>query len=314
MCLIVKSPGAVIPGEWLKTSVDHNPDGFGAMWFDRAAARVRSHKMQGTAAAQLEAYEGLGLTGVPHAIHHRFATTGNKTLSMCHPFQVFSKERNGMDLYLMHNGVLSGVKTPMKGNSDTWHFVKDFLRPALRDNPRMLRNKGIKKLLTQAIGTTNKLLFLDSDGVFTTINKSAGIDREVFWLSNTYSLNGTYRSSNPGNTSGTSYYHQSGGMYGGAGHGYQSSFQGNANQNVLALPPPKTSSIALLPGVNLPEIRLQALKNIDPKDIGENVYIYNRVARIFNHMSNLELENAKDELPEIWATYVALRGTFNDWD
>lgn len=198
MCLITLSrKGKLLDEERFLASLTHNGDGMGIMTFSEGTARI--HKFMGKTPELYQFYKQHA-EGIPHAFHHRFATHGNKNYEMLHPFRVLSKDRHGIDLYLMHNGVMSNISTPIKGKSDTWHFVHSVLRPMLKDNPDNLYNDGFKKAIEMAIGGGNKLVFLDSRGRWTVINRKAWTEKDDFLFSNTYSLNGIQRYSNPKNT------------------------------------------------------------------------------------------------------------------
>jgi predicted glutamine amidotransferase len=197
VCLITASKKGVKLDDLRFTNSDnHNPDGLGVMFVHDG--RVQILKSLDDTDGKLALYKAI--PDVPHVLHQRFATHGNTDLKMCHPFRVTDKDKHGLDIFVMHNGVMSDVKLHSKGKSDTWHFVKDYLRPVLAKDPYMLRNKGFKRMVAKLIGTNNKLAFLDSDGVMTIINRDAGKVIDDFWFSNTYSLSGTYRYSSPTNT------------------------------------------------------------------------------------------------------------------
>lgn len=206
MCLIVVSDdGKLLDEDRFKASHTHNPDGMGLMFVD--GGRVHAFKTMDPLEKKLAHYHEL-VKDRPHVLHHRFATHGSKTLAMCHPFKVLDKDHHGIDLFMMHNGVLAGdVPVHRKNKSDTWHFVRDFLKPVLTKHPTMLRNRGFRRLLSGFIGNSNKLVFMDSDGLINIINPQAGDWKDGFWFSNTYSLAGTQRFSTPKNN----YY---GGYYG----------------------------------------------------------------------------------------------------
>lgn len=185
MCLICYTRSSLMPEDWFRSSAKRNDDGLGVMWTEEG--RVRVSKFMGSTSEQWDHYLSLNLGGIPHAIHHRMGTSGRKNIPMCHPFKILDKNVHGHDLYVMHNGVLS-VDQDMKKCSDTWHFVRDWIRPVLKESPLLIRNKSFKRWISKMIGPSNKLLFLDDKGVFTTINKGAGEMRDNFWLSNTYSI------------------------------------------------------------------------------------------------------------------------------
>jgi predicted glutamine amidotransferase len=190
VCLIVISPkGELFPKDKFLLSAHTNDDGFGLMWVHDG--KVCQFKTMEPVSQWYEYYEAL--EGIPHAFHHRMATHGSDSLVNVHPFRVLTREHHGQDLLMMHNGVISGtaaIGRSAKGasDSDTLCYVKEYLRPILRHDHTLLRNKNFKKLIGSHVGSYNKLAFLSSDGVFTVINRSQGHDMGSFWLSNTYSI------------------------------------------------------------------------------------------------------------------------------
>lgn len=87
---------------------------------------------------------------------------------------------------MVHNGVLQGVKSDKKQMSDTWHFIRDTLKPLLAANVDLLRSPAFIALLKDRIGGSNKLVFLDNLGRTTVVNEAAYHDFSGARLSNTY--------------------------------------------------------------------------------------------------------------------------------
>jgi hypothetical protein len=205
-----------------------------------ADGRVQVIKSMGTVEDHLKQYSKV--KGIPHVLHQRFATHGEKTVAMCHPFRVTSKDQHGHDIWVSHNGVLS-IQTPRKNKSDTFHLVKDLLRPLLMKDSSLLYTTQFQQLLAKAIGSTNKLAFLDSEGKVILINGSEGQYKGDFWFSNTYSLSGVERHSNPSNVG---HFHREWPSYDqwdqGAGLGY---WRGNRFFPQPTLIPPTLSPVNL---------------------------------------------------------------------
>src|SRR6185436_19928829 len=106
MCLIVVSPnGALFPRDKFMRSASMNNDGFGIMWADEG--RVKNFKMMGKPYEWYAYYDMM--KAIPHAFHHRMATHGSESLANVHPFRVLSKDHHGKDLFVMHNGVITGT-------------------------------------------------------------------------------------------------------------------------------------------------------------------------------------------------------------
>ena len=107
-------------------------------------------------------------------------------MANAHPYEVLNKAEHGIDLWMVHNGILSGVSADQKHMSDTWHFIRDTMRPMLASFPELLRNPAFIELVEDRIGASNKLVFMDSFGTITTINEAAFHNFSGAKLSNTY--------------------------------------------------------------------------------------------------------------------------------
>lgn len=189
MCLMgyTKSRTNRIPRAHVEEGMRVNDDGWGIMYVDPETMRVVTHKGLGKPEEFEAAYRNIPETFSGHAFHFRYGTSGGKTIEMAHPFKVLdADEDGGLDIYMMHNGVLdsSYYRRSDKDRSDTAQFVDDFLKPILQRDPYMLRNQGFQQMLSAMLGNPNKFLFLDSEGVFTTINEYQGEWFGGFWYSN----------------------------------------------------------------------------------------------------------------------------------
>ena len=190
MCLIV-APG-VTPGIRLEREVfdyvyTRNNDGFGAMWTEDG--RVNHFKTIGLSReAEWEKYNEQ-LDAFPDTIFHfRMRTHGRVSEALCHPFRILHKNRHGVDLFMMHNGVLSSFGSNLKaGQSDTTNFKDKILVPLLTRNPDALDDEevmaGINKLTSGS-----RLIFLNSEGKVWRTSPGSWNDRYDLCLSNTYML------------------------------------------------------------------------------------------------------------------------------
>ena len=120
-------------------------------------------------------------------IHSRHKTHGLINIDQVHPYKVLDLEKDGNDLYCMHNGVINVPETK-KNQSDTYNFLTFYVRPLLLNRVELLQDHFFQEVLTKFIGTGNKLVFLDDKGVSTFINKDMGTEWKGCWLSNTYSI------------------------------------------------------------------------------------------------------------------------------
>jgi len=184
MCLIIVKPvAATFSDEWLRDFYSRNADGYGFMYakdgeliVDKAVPKTADEWV--TAFRKHEEYAC--------AIHLRMRTHGDIDLANAHPYPVLTKEVNGRDVWMMHNGILSGVASDNTKMSDTWHFIRDEVRPMLERDPDLLTVEPFQKWLGNRIGYNNKLVFADNLGNVVVINKSAGNEFKGCWLSNTY--------------------------------------------------------------------------------------------------------------------------------
>lgn len=193
MCWLFYKPAAVeIPEDLLKVAYTRNDDGFGLMYYENGEAHTHKilPKSFDDVLALYNQHKHRELAG-----HFRMRTSGAVTLDMVHPFSVISKASGAKhDVWMMHNGVLSGVETS-NTHSDTYFLAKDHIAPMLNLNLELLDTPAFQALIADFIGTNNKLLFLDDRGKFTRIHKPRAdcvTFANGFWCSNTYAISGQY--------------------------------------------------------------------------------------------------------------------------
>lgn len=175
MCLIIASEiGEVPTTEILHNAYQNNKDGWGVV---RAIGNGVLDVQKGfDETAFQHAMEAC--KGVPYVAHLRWATHGKVNTDNCHPFKV---NRN---LWMAHNGVIP-IQIRDKSRSDTWHFVEDIIKPAIKQGYDILPYVAT---LEEIVGRSNKLAFLDVAGRVTLVNEKAGDWQAGIWYSNTYSL------------------------------------------------------------------------------------------------------------------------------
>lgn len=208
MCVIInKVAGAVsrIEDADFRAAHSRNSDGVGIMYVEDG--RIKVDRALGAVDNQKEVWDKV-FDKEAWVMHFRFKTHGPADLDNCHPFKVLDiDEGDAVDLYMVHNGVISGYLEVDKAMSDTWNFVNGAIRPVLKTNPELIENEGFLHMIEKYVGSGNKLVFLRSDGQTFTVNEAAGSDFKGCWVSNTYSFNTPVQTTN--------HYGRSHGGYGG---------------------------------------------------------------------------------------------------
>lgn len=207
MCLIIRKPADIqIPQDILSASYDYNPHGMGVMYYDGKEVKVEKI-MPRDLKDVLEFYNKFSKSEC--AFHMRLKTRGAIDEDMIHPFEVLPPGKDFPGLYLMHNGTLtikSIAKKTLEENldaielpkgkalddlSDSWLFSNVIVKNMLEKDPTLLQNPFFVEMISQYVGSNNKILFLGgAEPTFTTINESTGTLERVkgAWLSNTYSI------------------------------------------------------------------------------------------------------------------------------
>lgn len=181
MCLIVRKPAGVVwPLGVLRSAAKKNPDGIGWMYHDGAQLRVGRYVNPNRKAYKRKLLDvAAALVDHEVVLHLRMATHGTVSPGNCHPFKVID------GLYMMHNGVLDGEK-PEGVESDTVSFIRTKLRPLLERDRGLIYMGAFMGLLEEAVGTFNRLVFMDGSGWIGHINYDQGLMYNGCWLSNTY--------------------------------------------------------------------------------------------------------------------------------
>lgn len=186
MCLLVtqKSTSPVLSNEWLMDFYSTNSDGAGVM-YSKDGSLIIEKTLPKTAQDFIEFYHS-HIKGKNCAFHLRMKTHGHIDLENCHPYEVLNTQDHGMDLWLMHNGILSTGNKADITKSDTWHYIRDYLRPMLIENPEFAFHPSFSDIVGKHIGSSNKFVLMDNQGRIATINQEAGVYWAGLWLSNTY--------------------------------------------------------------------------------------------------------------------------------
>lgn len=186
MCLLVKQPAhaPALSDSWLEDFYDSNADGVGVMYaFD---GRLVVEKLLPKNGKEFVQFYKEHIHGKECAFHLRMKTHGHIDLINCHPYEILNYDDHGIDLWLMHNGILHTDNKADVTKSDTWHYINDFLRPMLINNPDFAFHPSFTELISDHIGNSNKFVIMDSYGRTATMNEDAGVYWGGRWLSNTY--------------------------------------------------------------------------------------------------------------------------------
>lgn len=177
MCIAITKPAGVKPDyKAYENGYNRNPDGWGFAVPDRHKKSVIIRK--NTTGFKDFWKQFKPFRDRPALVHFRIKTHGVIEKRNCHPFRV------GSDLAMIHNGQLDIECNEMKDKSDTWHFVKQVLRPMYEDSPVFPWNAGCQFIAEQYIDY-NKCAFLHADGDFAWWNKEAGYEvKDGHWYSN----------------------------------------------------------------------------------------------------------------------------------
>lgn len=169
MCAIIELPiGSTFNAKKLTNASFINSDGFGLMYINPETSKlevVKEYIKDNTLATKklLELVEEHKNNYA--VLHLRYATHGTVDADNCHPFPILTKEKDGRDIYMMHNGVISITSSAEhdKGKSDTALFAEYIVRPVLKAAPELLHTHAFHQLVSDYT-SGSRLIFLDEDG------------------------------------------------------------------------------------------------------------------------------------------------------
>jgi hypothetical protein len=188
MCLLIKQPATTnFHDEWIADFYQRNQDGIGIMYAQ--AGLLHYVKELPRNAEEAVKFYRKHAEGRDCFIHFRMQTHGDVDLTNCHPYPVQGFEEFGPEedpLLLMHNGILSSGNDADTSKSDTWHYIRDYLRPILAGRTDVAFTPAFIKMVGGHIGSNNKFALMDSEGRMAIVNESAGVQFQGAWLSNTY--------------------------------------------------------------------------------------------------------------------------------
>jgi hypothetical protein len=186
MCLLVtqNQQSPALSREWLADFYDYNSDGVGVMYAKDGALIVE--KILPVSADDFVQFYQNHIAGKNCAFHLRMRTHGDTDLTNCHPYEVLNQQEHGTSLWLMHNGILSTGNKADTSKSDTWHYIRDYLRPMLAGNPDYAFTPAFSAIVGTHIGSSNKFVLMDEQGRQAVVNQTSGVYWSGLWLSNTY--------------------------------------------------------------------------------------------------------------------------------
>lgn len=186
MCLLItqNESSERLGKSWLADFYSYNGDGLGVMYAEKGKLKVIK-ALPKTTGEVVHFYRD-HIQGRVCAWHLRMRTHGATDYDNCHPYEVLNKREHGLDLWLMHNGVLSTGNASDTTRSDTWHYIRDYLRPILAANPDLAFLPEFQEIIAKHIGASNKFVLADNLGRMATINRASGVEWRGHWMSNTY--------------------------------------------------------------------------------------------------------------------------------
>jgi hypothetical protein len=199
MCLLFHKPADVTFNDsQLADMWASNRDGFGVMYakdntlfIDKAVGGVKDW------IEFFRKYES-----EEACFHLRMRTHGDIDLENTHPYIVwgFTKEESGKKtpVAMMHNGVLSTGNKADTTKSDTWHFIRNYIKPLSENDQAVIFKPQFRLLVEDFIGSSNKFAIMDCYGNLQIMNKDAGIEWNGVWFSNTYAWSARSESLYPG--------------------------------------------------------------------------------------------------------------------
>lgn len=195
MCLLVTQSkiSPKLSHEWLKDFYSYNSDGIGVMRSNNGNLIIE--KILPTDADDFINFYEKHIFGFDCAFHLRMKTHGNIDLINCHPYEILNKTDHGIDLWLMHNGILHTDNKADITKSDTWHYINDYLKPMLSNNPDFAFHPSFTALIGDHIGSSNKFVLMDNNGRLNCINQDQGVYWAGLWLSNTYAWSASINAS-----------------------------------------------------------------------------------------------------------------------
>jgi len=187
MCLIIVKPKEVeFDDVFLGGVYKKNKDGVGVMYAENDVLYYA--KALPKSFADVKAFWEAHVKGRECVVHFRMQTHGHVDTTNCHPYEVLHGD---YPLFMMHNGVLHTDNEEDPSKSDTYLYIKNYLRPMLEHNPEWFMSAEFGDLVQSHIGSGNKFVMLDAYGNTTIINEREFVRYNGALLSNTYAWDTT---------------------------------------------------------------------------------------------------------------------------
>lgn len=186
MCLLLtqQSTTPALTDDWLADFYSFNSDGVGVMRAEQGALIIEK-TLPKNAEEFIKFYRD-HIQGYDCAWHLRMRTHGATDLLNCHPYEILNQRDHRIDLWLMHNGILHTGNKADTSKSDTFHYIADYLRPMLANNPDFAFTGAFENIIGDHIGVSNKFVLMDNNNRMAVINESEGVYWGGLWLSNEY--------------------------------------------------------------------------------------------------------------------------------
>jgi hypothetical protein len=198
MCLIlIRDPEVIVDFANIEAAAENNPHGWGYVIPDRGKLEIRRH------------YDSKG-TNPDHVmrvvednkdkqlfLHLRFCTHGDRNKANVHPFPAMQKRKDGMQVWVMHNGTVGGFKEA-GAMSDTYHFTQKLINPLLKrfvkytGKQRLLQDPMLADIIEKYAGGYSKFVLIDEYGNHRIVGDGHS-PKDGLWISNEYSFKPKYR-------------------------------------------------------------------------------------------------------------------------
>ena len=163
MCIIIKGKTENIKDEVLKRAYENNKNGFGLFYFNNEKNKIIADKIYPKNLDDVKKLFSKHKNKTEYiALHFRYATNGEKNKFNSHPFKVVENEN--IKMFLMHNSPTLPCVFKSKKYSDTFFFVKQFLKPIIENDYKLIGRKDFKNTLRKIINveTNSRILLIDT--------------------------------------------------------------------------------------------------------------------------------------------------------